>query len=222
MVAAALSIAACAAASSRTWPGSQPVRITDPTRRIQFRGFSVLPPTGPGWFAMPPVPADPAPIYLVARFAKVVDHADTPDVHTTEAEVHIWDVGWRLFAGADDFLQFEKEQAERLADSYVDGRHRVLAKSTMLDTILGAQCVKYEFGVENIVPDAPGKSVTLEVRGYRCLHPRWPQYLIDVSYSERYVAGEHAFHLDSSEVAPFLKSLSFTDDRPLFVTDSSR
>src|SRR5205814_6295293 len=73
MVAAALSIAACAAASSRTWPGSQPVRITDPTRRIQFRGFSVLPPTGPGWFAMPPVPADPAPIYLVARFAKVVD-----------------------------------------------------------------------------------------------------------------------------------------------------
>src|SRR5438874_1899008 len=115
MVAAALSIAACAAASSRTWPGSQPVRITDPTRRIQFRGFSVLPPTGPGWFAMLPVPADPAPIYLVARFAKVVDHADTPDVHTTEAEVHIWDVGWRMFAGADDFLQFEKEQAERLA-----------------------------------------------------------------------------------------------------------
>ena len=218
----AASIVACALAPNRTPPTAQPMRITDPTQRIWFRGFSVLPPNGSDWFAMPLVPADPPPIHLVARFAKVLDRVDTSDVHTAAAELHIWDVSWRTFTGADDFLQFEKEQEESVADSYADGRHRVLATNTAIDTTFGAQCVKYEFSVENIVTDAPGKSVTLEIRGYRCLHPRWPQYLIDVNYAERYVSGEYAFHLDRSEVAPFLKSLSFTDDRPLFTTDSKR
>src|SRR4051794_11418095 len=86
----AASIVGCAVAPRRSARATQPARITDPTQRTWLRGFSVLPPNGSGWFAMPPVPADapPPPIYLVARFAKVLDHADTPDVHTAAAEVH--------------------------------------------------------------------------------------------------------------------------------------
>jgi len=219
IVAGMASIAACVTTSKRK---PQPMLITDSTERIPFSGFSVLPPNGPGWWLMPLPPAGTGPIYLVLAFAKEVRQAGSAGFHHASAEIHIWDMGWRKFADAHDFLQFEKDDSERRIRSYADPYHRVLATSTELDATLGAQCVKYEFSVENAGSDAPGKSTTFEIRGYRCLHPRWPQYLIDVSYSETYATGDHAYHLDSSEVAPFLSSLSFTDDQPRFVNGLAR
>ena len=55
------------------------MRIADPTQRMQFRGFSLLPPNGSGWMAAPPIPTNPSPVYLVATFGKLqseprVDH----------------------------------------------------------------------------------------------------------------------------------------------------
>src|SRR5262249_14208082 len=102
----ALSMVACAVAPSRTWPKPQPMLIPNPTERIQFRGFSLLPPNGSGWLVAPPLPTPPGPVYSVAAFGKVLDHVGTAEIHTAAAGVTTWDVGSKTFANDDDFLQF--------------------------------------------------------------------------------------------------------------------
>ena len=205
-------------APSRTWPGPRPTRIADPTQRVQFRGFSLLPPNGPGWMAAPPIPTQPAPSYLVAFFGKEAENRGARNVHTVAASVFTWDVGSKTFDTPADFLHFEEAESDHAVGAQVSPRHRVLDSKTELDASLGPKCIKYDYNIEDTgVPSAPGSPFILTMHGYRCVHPKWPRYLIDVGYSERYLNGEQPFPLEA-EVAPFLKSLTFTDDRPLFVT----
>jgi hypothetical protein len=219
---AVVNVVAAVAGCVTAKPEPQPMPITDSTQRFRFRGFSVVPPNGAGWWLMPVAPADTGPTHLVVMFAKEVRRAGSAGFHHASAEVHISNVGWRKFADADDLLQFEKDVLGRMVAHYVDLYHRVLAVRTDLDATLGAQCVRYELVVEHTASDAPTKSNTFEIRGYRCLHPRWPQYLIDVSYSETYATGDHAYRLDKTDAAPFLRSLRFTDEQPGFVNGSER
>jgi hypothetical protein len=75
---------------------------------FSIQGFSVVPPNRAGWWFMPAAPSDLGPIHLVVMFAHEVRRADSAGFHHASAELQISDVGWRKFAGADDFLQFEK------------------------------------------------------------------------------------------------------------------
>jgi virginiamycin B lyase len=219
--AAAVAVAAgsaCAVAPSRTWPAPGPMRLEDPTQQLQYRGFSLLPPDGPGWFAIPSPPTQPGPVYLVAAFAKEPVNAGAKNVHTVGATISTWDVGSKRFDSPAAFLQFEEAGVAAAVNAQCSPRHRVLASKVALDDSLGPNCIRYDQSVEDTgVSAAPGSPFILEMHGYRCLHPKWPRYVIDVGYSERYPSGEPSFRIEG-EVAPFLKSLSFANDRPLFVT----
>ena len=167
--------------------------------------------------AAPPLPASPGPAYLVATFGKEPDRR-SQYVHTVAATVLTLDVGSKRFDTPADFLHDQQTEMESAIGLLVSPRHRVLEAKTALDDSLGPTCTKYDYTVEDTgVPSAPGSPFILAIHGYRCVHPKWPRYLIDVSYNERYLSGEEPFHLEA-EVAPFLKSLRFSDDRPLFVT----
>jgi YVTN family beta-propeller protein len=153
----------------------------------------------------------------VATFGKEPDR-HSQNVHTVAASVLTWDVGSKTFDTPSDFLHYEEAEANSAIGLQVSSRHRVLDSKTAPDKSLGPKCVKYDYTVEDTgVPSSPGSPFILAMHGYRCVHPKWPRYLIDVSYSERYLNGEQPFHIEA-EVAPFLGSLTFADDRPLFVT----
>jgi YVTN family beta-propeller protein len=194
------------------------MRIADPTQRVQFRGFSLLPPNGPGWLEIPPLPTQPGSAYLVASFGKEPEHPRAENIHTVAATVETWDMGSKTFDSPAAFLRFEETRAAEAVNMKVSPRHRLLAAKSALDNSLGPSCIRYDYTVEDTgVPWAPGSPFILEMHGYRCLHPKWPRYVIDVGWSQRYLPGEQPFNIEA-EVAPFLKSLSFTDDRPLLVT----
>ncbi|MGI0015029.1 MAG: hypothetical protein ACREBU_16545, partial [Nitrososphaera sp.] len=63
------------------------------------------------------------------------------------------------------------------------------------------------------VPGFPGVVFVLAARGLRCVHPRWPRYLVDVSYSQRAHRGQPFAPLEP-EGEPFVRSLRFTADGP--------
>ena len=113
------------------------MRIADPTKRIEFRGFSLLPPNGPGWAAAPPIPAQPSPGYLVAFFGKDAENRGARGVHTVVASVFAWDVATRTFETASDFLHFEEAQTDNAIGVQVSPRHRVLDSKVALDDALG-------------------------------------------------------------------------------------
>src|SRR6267142_3305566 len=147
---------ACTAPPSRTWPGPRPMRIEDPSQRAQFRGFSLLPPNGPGWMAAPPLPTAPGPVYLVQAFGKEPDRRSA-NVHTVAASILTWDVGSRTFESPRAFLEYEEAETQSAIGFQVSARHQVLDAKTMLDDLLGPKCVKYDYTVEDTgVPSAPG------------------------------------------------------------------
>ena len=65
-------------------------------------------------------------------------------------------------------------------------------------------CVRYETVVEDSrVPGFPGAVFVLAARGLRCVHPYWPRYLVDVSYSQRMHRGQPLVPLEP-EGEPFV------------------
>lgn len=75
-------------------------------------------------------------------------------------------------------------------------------------------CMRHETVVEDSqVPRFPGAVFVLAARGLRCVHPHWPRYLVDVSYSQRMHRGQPFVALEP-EGEPFVRSLRFTTDRP--------
>lgn len=129
-------MAACAVPPSRSWPRPGPTRIADPSARIAFAGFSILPPDGGDWATAPPLPEDPGPIHRAAVFGKMSTRGQD---RTVVAAVLIMDLGGQRFDGPDAFLAFEKSHAEGFLGAQVTARHRLLDSKLALDGSLPAR-----------------------------------------------------------------------------------
>jgi YVTN family beta-propeller protein len=200
----------------------QPEPIADRTQRIVFRGFSVLPPQGSAWVIAPPFPARPGNLTIDVGFGRKPDRPPErgPLLHTVVATVQTIDAGTRGFADAAALGEFVKTNLVAGLGEEPLTRFRVLSVETAQASLAkAALCVAYKARVDDTaVPYAPGRRFLLNIQGRRCRHPSWPRYLIDVNASERYPDGETPFSLDA-ELAPYLDSLAFTGERPLFVTN---
>jgi len=207
-------------ALTRNWP-VRPEAIEDPTQRLVFRGFSVLPPQGPSWVIAPPFPARPGNLTVDVAFGRKPDRAPErgPLLHTVVATVQTIDAGPRKFADAAALGEFVKTDLVASLNEEPQSRFKVLSVETSEAPLAGALCVAYRARVEDTgVPWAKGRRFLLDVQGRRCRHPRWPRFLVDVNASQRYPDGDTPFALDTEE-APYLAGLEFTGERPLFVTN---
>jgi hypothetical protein len=191
--------AACVSAS--------PLRaIEDPTRRLEFPGFSILPPRGLQWLAgsvevLPSV--ESRVVYRAVFFRTPADgesRAGAPSPRIV-ALVMVRDLGEVRFRSPGDFIESVKGLGARTRQ-----RYRLLASEASHVPRADATCAAYGYEAED------GGAV-LTVQGVRCLHPRWPSYAIDLACSQRYPPGGQRIVLDA-ELRPFLESVAFTPDRP--------
>ena len=186
--------------------------IEDPTKRLEFAGFSILPPRGPQWLSgsvetLPNV--ENRVVYRAVFFRLPADADARADAGARAgagsprivALVLVRDLGEVRFRSPSEFVESMKTLGARSRQ-----RHRVLTSRASLVSRADATCAAYGYEVEDA-------GIILMVQGIRCLHPQWPNYAIDLSYNQRYPAGGAPIALDA-EVEPFLGSLVFTPNRP--------
>lgn len=183
-------------------PGLIP--ITDPTRRFEFEGFSILPPKGENWF-MPSVELlQKQGVTNGVQFWKMLT---PPSVtHTIVANVSAVKVPMPSRSRAE-LLQELAQVKEREMST---GRHRLISIKTTLDNSLGSDCLRYDVSAEDrgaLVNQ--GSVYILDTHGFACLHPDITSYLIEAEYSQRRLQGEQPLSLEAEGEA-FLKTLVFT------------
>jgi len=119
------------------------------------------------------------------------------------------------FETSTAFLDWLKRGAEKGTGGMVTGRQRLIEQDATLDVSFGATCARYRRVTELSGFGRFQESVfILTTRGWFCLHPHWPQYMIDVGYTQLHLKGEEPMLLDV-EIEPLLRSPVFTSTRPM-------
>jgi hypothetical protein len=179
--------------------------IQDPTKRLEFPGFSILPPRGPEWMlggesALPG--AERGIVYRAVFFRTPGDAGPTGGgAPRILALVMVRDLGAVRFRSPAEFVDSMKTLGARARQ-----RYKLLSSGSSLVSRPDATCATYGYEAED-------SGALVSVQGLRCLHPEWPSYAIELSCSRRSPAGEPLPDV-SVEVVPFLGSLVFTPERP--------
>jgi len=176
--------------------------VTDPTQRLEFEKFSILPPQGKQWFVAPPSLRKQG-LNIIAQFFKLT----TPPskTHTVVATVMARRVP--ISAGS------RAERVQKFAQVYSEGtnRERPISVNISPDRTLAPDCVRYDVTYEDHgVPGYPGSIFIFDGHGFVCLHPDLPDAVIDIQYSQRRLQEEPPLSLEA-EGEPFVKSLLFTN-----------
>jgi YVTN family beta-propeller protein len=196
-------------------PAATPlIPVVDLDQPFVFDGFSVLPPRGPNWFVAPPEAAEDNQVLVLGKLVRDTPPSTPAESRTVAAIAMLWDLRDTGPRSASE-LQRWSEQSRVLPGQRLSARHRLLTSSAEVEPALGATCVRYALSTEDEqVPRFPGSVFILSARGVRCLHPRWPRYAVDLSYSERYLRGLPPLAFDA-EAESFFRSLRFTAERPI-------
>ncbi len=183
--------------------GPQLIPVTDPTQRLEFEGFSILPPQGDNWFMAPPALRKQQGPFMIVSFLKL---ATPPSkTHTVVATVR----GGRVSISAGSRADLIQKMALGWYFEQTD-RFRPVSVTIAPDKTLAPDCVRYDGTVEDRgVPGYPGSVFIMDHHGFVCLHPDLPDAVIDIQYSQRRLQGEPPLALEA-EGEPFVKSLLFT------------
>lgn len=198
----------CAGVGQRTIP------VTDPTRRLEFQGFSILPPSGKNWQIM-----DRGKIEggggVNVMWSKVLVHSPTR-THRILASVSTSNVP--LKTGREVLQHLERQARGPLEkDRGALVEMRKLLPTTVfkvsLDNSLGSECLRQDITIPE--QDVPGGPILVQTMyALSCPHPDKPGYVIELGYSQRFFQGAHPVPWDA-EAEPFFKSLMFTRlDKP--------
>ncbi len=181
--------------------------ITNPTERLEFQGFSILPPRGERWFIVEPQAAPVPPWKWAVVFFKVV-----AKIHS----IHAWVMTTDLRYVADVTSKSRTELLQDLASAgleYENPRFKPIDVKTSLDECLGYDCVRYKQVVEVHSPRDFSGSVLIMIReGFIVPLPHSPTSYIWFEYSQRFPRGQKPFPIEA-ELEPFLTSLAFTPPR---------
>lgn len=178
------------------------IPITDSQQRLEFQRFSILPPQGPDWFNdMGSLPAG-----LEYRSAKIW----FVKIPSTASKTHT------IFAMArsgsvEEKVENREEYLRKLGKiMFVSTeRNQLVNSKTSLDQSLKTDCLRYDLEFEDRgVPGHEGSPFLMDTHGYLCLHPNLPNYVVEVSYSQRRLPSEPPIRLES-EAEPYLHSLVF-------------
>lgn len=185
-------VAAIVGCASTPLIPSGAVPIKQPAQRFDDAGFSVIPPPGEGWYGMQ--------IGGMITFGKAFSRT-----HTFVTSIAVYRME-KQYKTLEDFLRFVEQAKSKATDS---SRFAVLLSDFKLDPRLGPDCLEYHRRVEDHgSPNAPGKTLILEVFGVACLHPDDPHRAVDLEYSERSLEGNITSSV-YTEGEAFLSSLQF-------------
>ena len=161
---------------------SQLTPVTDPTKPLEFQGFSIRPPMGENWFI-----AEKSPTKVV--FGKKTQ----TKTHTVLAGVDITSLpeGSPLDGLAPVTIETRKAILAGLAralenEARDSPRHTSLQIKVFLDDYLGSDCLGQEVTVEDhSVPEFPDSVFIMTGRTFHCLHPESPQFYIHLYYNQK-------------------------------------
>ena len=183
--------------------------VTDSTTRLQYYGFSVLPPPGSHWYfsgegkyGVGFGKGDPEKYKersdLTHTFVVAVSNLEYFD------EKGVWEV---------DSPEKLEEAADNLLQAQSRGRFRLIESELISYRTQGTDCVRFQAVYEEQRnPSAPGVVLIINDQGFYCRHPDSAKRMVHAIRSERFVQGEKTF-LDESlqrEVEEFFESVEFT------------
>lgn len=179
----------------------QLIPVTNPTQRLVFEGFSILPPHGENWFMDPPALRKQQDSDVIVGFRKPT----TPPskTHTVVATVQAGRVP--ISAGS------RAELIQKIAQAYSKQTepNRPVSVNISPGRTLAPDCMRYDVTVEDRgVLRYPGSVFIMDLHGFVCLHPDFPDAVIDITYSQRRLPEEQPLSLEA-EGEPFVKSLIF-------------
>lgn len=192
--------------------GPRLVSTTDPTQRLEFQGFSILPPKGKNWKIR-----DRGPDRVM--FQKIL--VDSPTrTHRILASVGTSSVRLNVpLKDRREVLQHLEREARGEVEKNIKATEemRKLLPATVfkvsLDDSLGFECLRQDVTIPEA--DAPrGPILVQTMRLFLCPHPDKPDYVITLGYSQRFSQGEQPVPWEA-EAEPFFKSLVFSRiDKP--------
>jgi tetratricopeptide (TPR) repeat protein len=207
-----LSICAIVAGCNATKPDLTP--ISDPTQRLEFEGFSILPPRAKGWNrliwmeqqqpkAVPNVPVR-ALFAVRAYFIKrLSEEATSPSgLHRLTAVVRTFNVE---DLKVESHIGFLKEMAEGFSGE------------TFLDKFFGRDCFRYQSTSEVQNPKFPNSVFVISKHGFVLPQPTSSTLFIMVEYRQYYAQGVQPLSAEAlkREVEPFQNSLEFSSTPPI-------
>lgn len=194
---------------------------------IEFDGFSVMPPSSGEWcveqdtrginyvshpFFETVLQSPPDPDHVINTFALGAQRLklrqeDVEDAIDLRAFVQKW---------IDNGNMIHSEGGEPFVSLSRGDRFRSVRSSVWTDTNHGADCVRFEFLIEETDnPRAPGKVLLQHGVGLVCHHPPSSDALTILMFSERHPVGNQADanlfdKLRRQNAEPFFTSLKFT------------
>jgi hypothetical protein len=206
LLAAALGAAACAG------PTAEARRVTDTSRRVSLRGFSVLPPHGPDWFEVPAMTAEINRIGATYGLVFMKGYRRQPPATPVEAQAVLAMVIATAVGPAPPEALLDDAISRRRA-GVGHGRFGPGALDAVAERWAGASCRRYEFSLEDHGhPRFPASVFVLSGRGRLCAHPHDAGLVVDAHVTQRTLRGLAPAPV-SAEVQPFLDSLAFTTVR---------
>lgn len=190
--------------------------VSNSKQRMEFQGFSLLPPVGKDWFI------EPIPDKREAVFTKSLsEHVSKPaDLSTVVATVRIIDTAnapetlqprlRQRFQTSEDFVRFVEWWVKESGSEYEHPRFLLLEATVKLDQTLGPYCARVDALVEDYgVPQFPNSVFLQSDHTIRCLHPHDVRFILWAGYSQRYVKGEQPAAIVQDEGEAFLKNVAF-------------
>ena len=187
---------------------SPPRPLGDATQRLEFNGFSVMPPRGSGWYITDSeygvaffikLPSDP-----LASSNGVIQVPRTFFVAVSLMRPGLMDVS------SPDAL---KREVQKSLSADTDGNQTLVDSKITPYSIQGTDCVRYEatYEVRNHAA-APGGVLAMPGAGFVCRHPLSPDQAIHGTYSERRIQGLPPGPADThrSEAEAVMASVLFT------------
>jgi uncharacterized protein len=170
--------------------------ILNHKQRLQFKGFSLLPPSSPNWY------------FLEQSDSQVVFGRATGDTsHTVRLYTELRKV-------YDPRFQKDLASLKQLAEqgwAFPGPRYQRVVTKISQDKCQGRDCVRYDFTCEDhAVPSAPGSVFTFTGYGFHVLHPDERETIVvSIHFSQRFPKGKKALAIES-EVGPSIRSLTLT------------
>ncbi len=148
------------------------VPLKNSSERISNLGLSILPPQGEDWYIITNNPNGGL------NFSKMLESPS----HTFMCSLTVVPID-ENFENADKFLETVKQMQENFVDV---GRFKGIKSNYNLNERFGSLSVEYQISVIDVRQKKKhGIPSSLKMHGYSFIHPKQPNYIVDIVYSER-------------------------------------
>lgn len=207
MIALALGAASAFLAVAVSFGGHPPLRDgTSPPHvgeRLDFNGFSLLPPQGQGWHVQARYAAGVAFVRPTTESPATVEHA----AHTLVATAIFYSRDEAPDGGPEALRNFAEQWSRREGQG-----SRIIDSQVVPDGSLHAECVRIDAAAEQ---RRPSLTFRLMLHSFLCRHPYAPKRLFQIGYAERRPDGAPSVLTAEvrRELERFVRSVTFAGPR---------